>query len=147
MLYLCSYPGSAWHSAPINHGGGCFQHSHGCSSLPVLHPRQKASSLHMLLHITTPPPTHTQLWHSNKKLLAMKLVFEEWRHKLEEAEHPFFVWIDHKTWHTAPLFADITRPGGMLACSWSSDHNQMCHCSPTHTCIQPPARPEGLPIF
>ena len=32
----------------------------------------------------------------NRKLLAVKLALEEWRHWLEGAEHPFIVWTDHR---------------------------------------------------
>lgn len=32
----------------------------------------------------------------NRELLAVKLAFDEWRHWLEGAEHPFIVWLDHK---------------------------------------------------
>lgn len=32
----------------------------------------------------------------NRELLAIKLVFEEWRHWLEGANHQFLVWTDHK---------------------------------------------------
>lgn len=38
------------------------------------------------------------------ELLAIKVVFEEWRHWLEGAEQPFLVWPDHKNleyWKTA----------------------------------------------
>lgn len=32
----------------------------------------------------------------NRELLAIKLALEEWRHWLEDTEHPFIVWTDHK---------------------------------------------------
>ena len=32
----------------------------------------------------------------NRKLLAVKMALEEWRHWLEGAERPFIVWTDHK---------------------------------------------------
>ncbi|KAK1804838.1 hypothetical protein P4O66_003677 [Electrophorus voltai] len=32
----------------------------------------------------------------DRKLLAVKLALEEWRHWLEGAKHPFLIWMDHK---------------------------------------------------
>lgn len=32
----------------------------------------------------------------NRKLRAVKVTLEEWRHWLEGAEHPFLVWTSHK---------------------------------------------------
>ena len=32
----------------------------------------------------------------NRELLAVKLVLEEWRHRLEGSVTPFIVWTDHK---------------------------------------------------
>lgn len=32
----------------------------------------------------------------NRKLLAVKLALEEWRHWLEGPKQPFIVWTDHK---------------------------------------------------
>lgn len=32
----------------------------------------------------------------NRKLLAVVLVLQKWRHWLEGASHPFIVWMDHK---------------------------------------------------
>ena len=41
-------------------------------------------------------PTERNYDVGNRKLLAVKLALEEWRHWLEGAEQPFVVWTDHK---------------------------------------------------
>ncbi|KAI4888300.1 hypothetical protein NFI96_011993 [Prochilodus magdalenae] len=75
-------------------------------------PKQRARSLTLKQRFTTAPllkhpdpskpfvvelsPSERNYGIGDKELLAVKLAFEEWRHWLEGAQHPFLVLTDHK---------------------------------------------------
>lgn len=58
--------------------------------------RFKISSSHVPNSPDGSPPTKKDYDVGDKELLAIKLSLEEWHHWLEQAEHPFLIWTDHK---------------------------------------------------
>lgn len=58
--------------------------------------RFKISSSHVPNSPDGSPPNKKDYDVGDKELLAIKLSLEEWHHWLEQAEHPFLIWTDHK---------------------------------------------------
>ncbi len=52
-------------------------------------------TLVLFTHANSPPRNRIMMW-AIRELLAMKAAFEEWRHWLEGAKHPFTVLTDHR---------------------------------------------------
>ena len=88
----------------------------------------------------------------NCELLAAKLALEEWRHWLEDAEHPFIVWTDHRNlayiqsakrlssrqarW--ALFFGRLTSPSPIVPTPRTSSRMPCPACTPPRTPVQVP---------